>query len=134
MRTPYIVAGIIIIILLILGFVQCTRKPVEIQTPPLTPQSNTPAPVVTRTLTFNIGLTKQFFTRTDLPVQAGDTIILHVTAADMDHSVSIPDFNLREVIAAGQEATFTFVVKKGTTLVMCTDKCDPNVVMKITAQ
>ena len=57
-------------------------------------------------------------------VSEGDTVKMHVHTIDVAHGVSIPDFNINQVIDPGETIDIEFVAnKKGTFDIFCSVYC-----------
>lgn len=70
-------------------------------------------------------IAKQFvFEPSTITVNKGDTVKLTVTSTDVKHGISIPDFNVKADVDAGQSVTVTFVAdKQGTFPFRCSVLC-----------
>ena len=73
---------------------------------------------------FAVTATKWQFDPHTIGVRLGDTVRLTIHSADVAHGVSIPDFNINQVIDPGETIDIEFVAnKKGTFDIFCSVYC-----------
>jgi plastocyanin len=85
-----------------------------------------------QTIEYPVTLTKQFFNPQSLDVKKGDTVVLVIKSADIDHNVAVPQYGVSAPVAFGETQTVSFVTDRtGPIRVECDDKCNPNVVFTV---
>ena len=80
----------------------------------------------------NTGETKEFtmtanefaFVPETITVNEGDKVVLYITSVDVDHGISIPEFDVSENLPVGKTTTVEFIAdKKGTYSFFCNVFC-----------
>lgn len=61
---------------------------------------------------FDIEASEFAFTPDTITVKEGDTVVLHITAKDTDHGISIPEFGVSETLKPGETVDVEFVADK----------------------
>lgn len=135
-RIALIAVGIIVMVILAYALTHVAKKPE--QTVSSTPDNSAvtkPSDPAGRTLVIPVTVTKQFFNPKTISVRPGDIITLQITAADMDHSVYFPQYNIGTPIKFQQTAPLAFnATQNGTFLLLCNDRCNANVNLTIIVQ
>lgn len=73
---------------------------------------------------FTMTATDFAFTPERIEVNEGDTVILYITSTDVDHGISIPEFNVAQDLPVGEEVEIQFLAdKKGTFNFFCNVYC-----------
>ena len=73
---------------------------------------------------FDITAQQWSFSPDTITVNAGDTVKLHITSADVTHGFALPTFGVNEVIEPGQDVHVEFIAnRRGTFSFWCSVQC-----------
>lgn len=103
---------LLVLLLSTLVLAGCTSAPVNTIPDPPANENNPP---VGETKTFNVTAQQFEFIPGTITVNRGDTVILNITSADVEHGISIPQFSVTKTIPAGQTVTVQFVADEAGT-------------------
>lgn len=113
--------GVIITLLLLVILVGCTKaeEPLDAITneqptieDPNTDEMTIETSGVADIKEFDMTAKKWDFEPSEINVNLGDEIILHIKSIDVSHGISIPDFNINENLEPGQNIDIRFTANK----------------------
>lgn len=110
---------------------QPESEPTSTQTPapspfslPPPPSHSTPPQPQPSVKEFTVTARQFSFEPSTITVNKGDTVRLNVKSVDVTHGIGISEFNVNEVLPAGQEKVIEFVAStQGTFLMFCSVFC-----------
>lgn len=83
-----------------------------------------PTATIQEVKTFNITARQFEFTPNTISVNEGDKVVINLTSEDTEHGFAVTEYNISEIVTAGQTITIEFTAdKKGTFTFKCPVNC-----------